>query len=74
MANNDVIVDAALDGSDTGNVIIEGVKYFPQKTEICSKDDDTSFVVRVESNPNEAGWSEDFTYETNDNIPDINSK
>ena len=39
MANNDVIVDTAIDGSDTGNVIIEGVKYFPQKKEIYSKDD-----------------------------------
>ena len=75
MANNDVIVDAAVDGSDTGNVIIEGVKYFPQKKEICSKDDYEHFVVMVEADP--YSGAKDFIYDDGGDIqefPGINSK
>ena len=73
LANNDVIVDAAVDNSDYGNVKIEGVKYFPQKQEICSKDEYETFEVRVESNPFETGWSNDFIYEDGGDIPGINN-
>ena len=48
MANNDVIIDADVNGNTEGNVIIEGVKYFPQKKEICSKDYYECFVVEVD--------------------------
>ena len=76
MANNDVIVDAAIDGSDTGNGChhCEGVKYFPQKKEICNKDDYEYFVIRVEANPHLYGMgAKDFIYEDGGDIPGINS-
>jgi len=50
-AEASVIIDADANGNTEGNVIIEGVKYFPQKKEICWSDQTKEISLRLDPPP-----------------------